>query len=86
MAVSTFDALAATRALEAAGIDPKQAEAHAEQLRAAAGADLDHLATKTDLATVKTDINWLRWIGGINLAISLATLAAVLGIAWTLIQ
>ena len=30
MAASTFDTLAATRALEAAGVERKQAEAHAE--------------------------------------------------------
>lgn len=78
MASSTFDTLAATRALEAAGIERKQAEVHAEQLRAAAGADIDQLATKTD-------ITWLRWIVGINLAISLATLATVLGAVWRLL-
>ena len=78
MASSTFDTLEATRALEAAGVDRKQAEAHAEQLRAAAGAGLDELATKTD-------VGWLRLIAGINLAISLATLAAVLGLAWKLL-
>ena len=48
-AAFTFDTLAATRVLEAAGVERKQAEAHAEQLRAAAGADLDQLATKADL-------------------------------------
>ena len=78
MASSTFDTLEATRALEAAGVDRKQAEAHAEQLRAAAGTDLDKLATKTD-------VGWLRLIAGINLAISLATLAAVLGFGWKLL-
>ena len=46
--------------------------------RAAAGADIDQLATKID-------VGWLRWIAGINLAISLATLAAVLGLAWKLL-
>ena len=79
MTSSTFDTLEATRALEAAGIDRKQAEAHAEQLRAAAGADIDQLATKVD-------VGWLRWIAGINLAISLATLAAVLGLAWRILS
>ena len=48
-AASTFDTLAATRALEAAGVERKQAEAHAEWLRAAAGADLGQLATKANL-------------------------------------
>ena len=78
MASSTFDTLEAARALEAAGVDRKQAEAHAEQLRAAAGADIDQLATRSD-------VGWLRWIAGVNLAISLATLAAVLGLAWRLL-
>ena len=78
MASSTFDPLAATRALEAAGVKREQAEVHAEQLRAAAGADTDQLATKTDII-------WLRWIVGINLAISLATLATVLGAVWRLL-
>ena len=54
MATSTFDTLAATRALEAAGVDRKQAEAHAEQLRTAAGADLDQLVTKADLERLAT--------------------------------
>ena len=55
MAGSTFDSLAAMRALEAAGVERKHAEAHAEQLRA--GAALEPLAT----------------------------LAAVLGLAWKLL-
>ena len=46
-------------------------------------ADLAQLATKTDVVDVKTDVTWLRWGLGINIAISLATLTAVLGIAWT---
>ena len=54
MGTSTFDTLAATRALEAAGVDRKQAEAHAEQLRTAAGADLDQLVTKADLEPLAT--------------------------------
>lgn len=78
MATSTFDTLEATRALEAAGVDRKQAKAHAEQLRAAAGTDIDQLATKVD-------VGWLRWIAGINLAISFATLAAVPGLVWRLL-
>ena len=79
MASWAFDTLAATRALEAAGVERKQAEVHAEQLRAAAGADTGQLATKTD-------ITWLRWLVGINLAISVATLATVLGAVWRLLS
>ena len=41
-------------AFEAAGMDRAQAEAVAEQLRAAAGAGRDDLATKADLAHFAT--------------------------------
>ena len=67
---SSFDTLAATRALEAAGIERKQAEAHAEQLRAAAGADLDQLATRLEGSHAL-----LKWMVGF-------TLAFVVAIAW----
>ena len=49
MAASTFDALEASRKLKQAGINEEHAEAIADQLRSAAGADLDQLATKADL-------------------------------------
>ena len=48
MNTTTFDALAAARALEDAGVPDDQAEATAEQLRLAAAADREQLATKTD--------------------------------------
>ena len=85
MAASSFDALEASRKLKQAGIEQRHAEAIADQLRSAAGADLNQLATRADVAAVKTDVTWLRWGLGINIAISLATLAAALGIAWTLL-
>ena len=56
MTTSTFDSLAAMRGLEAAGVNRNQAEAHAEQLRAAAGADLEQLANKDDLKRVETTL------------------------------
>ncbi len=56
MASSAFDTLEATRALEAAGMERRQAEATAGQLRAAAGADRDELATKAEIARVETKI------------------------------
>ncbi|MDE0240080.1 MAG: hypothetical protein OXQ84_07765 [bacterium] len=39
-------------------------------------------ATQADLAAVRGDIAGLRWIVGINIAISLVTLAAVLAMAF----
>ena len=49
MTASTFNPLAAARALEAAGVDRRQAEA----LREAATADRNELATKADLAALR---------------------------------
>ena len=46
----------AARELEAAGIERRQAEAIAEGMRRAAGADRDELATKADLADVRADL------------------------------
>ena len=83
MAASTFDALEASRKLKQAGIDQEHADAIAEQLRAAAGTDPTQLATKADMAAVNSDLNWLRWGLGVNIAITLATLATVLSLAWT---
>ena len=49
MNANTFDSLAAARALEAAGVERHQAEAIAEQLRSAAGADRGELVTRGEL-------------------------------------
>ena len=66
-----------------------RAEAHAEQLRAAAGADLEQLANKEDLARVETtltaEMRIVKWAMAFQGAVSLATLAAVLGLAWKLL-
>ena len=49
MSTATFDTLTTARKLEAAGVERRQAEAHAEALREAVSADRDALATKADL-------------------------------------
>ncbi len=56
MTASTFNPLAAARALEAAGIERRQAEAHAEALRQAATADRDEFATKADLDNLRSEL------------------------------
>ena len=77
-----FDTLAAARDMEAAGLDRPAAEAVAGAIRAGQG----ELATAADLAAMggrlETRIGALQWVVGVNLAISLATLAAVLAIAF----
>jgi len=80
MAASTFDTLAAARALEAAGVDRKQAEARAEQLRAAAGADLESLATKADLAVITAKLGILQWVMAFQAALILAIAGRLFGI------
>jgi len=64
MPSTSFDALAAARELKAAGVSDHQAEVIAAQLRTAAGADHDTLATKADLdalrTAVRSDIGALR--------------------------
>lgn len=86
---AAFDTLTAARDMEAAGMDRKAAEAVAGAIRAGQGdlatkGDVDTVrnATRADLAAVRSDIAGLRWVAGINIAISLATLAAVLAIAF----
>ena len=49
MTAKTFDSLAAARNLEHAGLDRAQAEAIAEELRTAAGADRGELVTRGEL-------------------------------------
>ena len=64
MTASTFNALAAARDLKAAGIEAEHAEAIAEGMREAAGADRADLATKADLAhfATKADLYRALWI------------------------
>ena len=68
---AAFDTLAAARELEAAGMDRPRPRPWAGVVRSGQG----------ELAT-KDDIRNLRWIVGIHFAISLATLAAVLAMAF----
>ena len=67
MTATTFNPLAAARNLEAAGVERRQAEAIAEEMReaadAAAGADRADLATKADLhREIGTLCSEMRWM------------------------
>ena len=70
MNAGTFDTLAATRALEAAGMERAIADATAEQLRAGAGAVLDQFATKADLYRA----SWLQGAAIVGLVVALVKL------------
>ena len=80
MVKSTFDTLAAARALEAAGVGRKQAEAHAAQLRAAAGVDLGRLATKADLPVITAKLGIVQWVMAFQTALILAMAARLFGV------
>ena len=73
MTTSTFDTHAAVRSLEAVDIDTRQAEAIVAAIRSGQG----DLATRTELASVRPEIGTLRWVVGIQSAITLATFAIV---------
>ena len=77
MTSATFDPLSAAQDLEAAGIERKHAEAIAKAVnhgdeRAATKADLD-----TAIAGVRPEFGIIRWLVGIQSAITLATFAIV---------
>ena len=74
MASTTFNPLAAARDLEAAGVDRKQAEAHAEALRQAATADRDEFVTKADLAALEARMHRALWIQGVGIVAVLTAL------------
>ena len=62
MTAAAFDTLSAARKLEAAGVERRQAEAHAEALREAVSADRVDLATKADLAGLEARMYRALWI------------------------
>ena len=74
---STFDALKAVRDLEAAGVERRQAEAHAEALRRAAGDDRADLATKADLSELRADLYRALWMQAAGIVGALAALAGI---------
>ena len=77
MPATSFDTLKAIRSLEAAGIERRQAEAHAEALRDAATADHEGLATKADIAALRSEV---RWMFGFLAALVLAIAGRLFGL------
>ncbi len=84
MTATTFNPLAAARALKAAGIEAEHAEAIAGAVHQAAGADRADLATKGDIAALrketKADLAALRWMFGFQSVLVLAMAAKLFGI------
>ena len=92
MTATAFNPLATVRDLKAAGIEAEHAEAIAEGMRQAAGADRADLATKADIDALrketKADLHReigtlrseMRWMFGFQTAIILAMAAKLFGI------
>ena len=86
MNAAAFDAFSAARALEAAGVEPRQAEAIASAIAAqtVTRADLEPLATKADLnasiASVRAELGTIRWIVGLIAAFPFAIGLRVFGL------
>jgi len=74
MTTITFDTHKFVRKLQEAGFDEKQAEELTEAMRTAI--DESELVTKKDLqielAPIKADLNLLKWMMGILIAIAIA--------------
>ena len=75
MTTVTFDTLKFVKTLEAAGVEPKQAEAIADAQREAFAqlVEASELATKNDIVVLRADIaemkfDLLKWIVGLALA------------------
>ena len=79
MAASTFDTLAATRALEAAGVGRKQAEAHAEQFRVVAGTNFGPLATKADIPVIAAKLGIVQSLTVVQAVLILAMAGRLFG-------
>ena len=84
MSAAAFDTLRVVRDLEAAGVERKQAEAHAETLRHAVSAGREELATKGDISSVQADISGVHAdISGVRAEIA-GVRAALTTIRWAI--
>ena len=79
MSASAFDAFRAARALESAGVERSEAEAIASAIAAqtVTRADLEPLATKAELATLRSE---MRWMFGFQAALIPAIAAKLFGL------
>ena len=78
MSAAAFDTYTAAKHLRDAGFDERQAEAAVSMVRDAVSADRDEVATKADIADLKTDMLKVAIGVAIGVVIANATLTAVL--------
>ena len=72
-----LDTHAAVKTLREAGADEGMAEAIVNTASAAVGAGREQLATKADIASLRAELGTVRWVVGIQSAITVATFAIV---------
>ena len=80
-----IDTLSIVESLTDAGVEQKQAKAHAQAIANAMSEQRKDAATHSDLADLKAGIvankagiDALKWMAGVNMAITLALFAVVL--------
>ena len=71
---AAFDTLSASKELQAAGFEQTQAEAVAKIVRAGQG----DLATKDDIATLRSELGAIKWVLGLLAALNIAILVRLL--------
>jgi hypothetical protein len=93
--MAAFDTLRAARRLKEAGASDQVAEAIAETIGDARTTDLAQLATKTDLAVLRADLEaqiaavelrLIKWLIGVGVAASIAIIGALSGVIWAATQ
>ena len=73
-----FDTYALISRLQQGQMPLAQAEAVSQALKEALEESVGQLATKTDLADVRTDLKHLKWMIGVNWALTLLILGKLL--------
>lgn len=81
MADASFDALAVTRQLETKGFTPDQAEAIAEAVRTGVTGGV---ATRADISELRTELRWMKAIGGAIIALLIGPFWAVIDMRTTI--
>ena len=81
MTDAVFDTLAVTRQLKAKGFSSDQAEAITEAVRAGVTGGV---ATKVDIAELRTELRWMEAIGGVIIALLIGLFWSVIDIRTTL--
>ena len=75
MGTTVFDTLAYAKRLKSAGVPETQAEAQAEALAAAISSEIvTRRDLQIELASIRSDIQIIKWMLGFNLALSVTIL------------